>query len=825
MDIPLYNNAFSYSIWKNQDKIEYLKLNIKKIEDIVKKYLSYIKEDFPQLTDHSLVHSNMLWNYANIIVGDKEKFINPIEAFILNTIFLIHDAGMCFSILNNKEEIEKDTIYTDFITRFGNSPEVEKEALFYTVRQHHGDFALRVATDKLREDEFLIEDVSLREELGLIIGKIAKSHTCNINFIEREFGPKYCNPNFPTDWGIDCQKLSFILRTADAAHIDNLRTPKTFKMIFEIPGVSKEHWTFQKKLGFPQLSDDNLLMYSTNTPFKVSEQKAWWFCLDALQVLDKELKNANTYFDVRQQEGFSAKGVKSINDTLLLGKQYIRTEGWKSIDTKIRVGNPVHIASELGGVKLYGNMNFALRELIQNSIDAINLYRIQTGQYNLNVGEIKLSIEKEADIFFLVITDNGIGMSQTLMTNELLDFGGSYWNSNRFNFEFEGARTKGFKSIGKFGIGFFSVFMLGDKLTITSWKFGEGIDNMKTLDFYDGLYSNPILREPTIDEKNRVIDRGTSIKIKLNKDPYSKEGFIGNSQFKANSLFSLTKYFVPSSNVKVTTIDDNGEVKSIPPNYIFTLSLKPLIDHIHIPKQNSAEDGIIDLIKNLKIDLIDLVDNERNYGKLVMLPQIGNIGISSTALVLSNGIRIAELAGFIGYIITDDIITIKRDSFTKRIPYETLKNWAIEQKSMIEENNLINLYNLLYYGLLMTFNMFDENLPIAISKRDNIYYIVTIKEFRDFLKSNTEIKFHREGHTLSGHLPNCDGYISFIHRFNVSNIINEDDQSKLINYKDLLKQIIVEEWGEFQYEEDNLLQKKGYHLDMPYMIIEKYGKK
>ncbi|MDD4969723.1 MAG: ATP-binding protein [Paludibacter sp.] len=824
METLLYKKAFDNTIWKNEEKINYLKDNIKKIEAVAEKYLKSISEDFPQLTDHSLKHSKMLWNYANIIVGDKKKFLNPIEAFVLHIAFLIHDSGMCFSILNNKKEIEEDFLYTDFIKQNGDSIEIKNAALFYTVRQRHGDFALRVATDKLRDDEYLIQDINLREELGEIIGKIAKSHSCNINYIEREFGISYCNPNFPTDWAIDCQKLSFILRTSDAAHIDNLRTPKSFKMIKEISGESKEHWTFQKKLGFPQLSEDNLLIYTTNTPFRTNEQKAWWFCHDSLMVLDKELKNANEYFEVKKKESFSAKGVKSIHDTLHLGKNYIKTFGWTSVDTKVKVTDPIHIATELGGVKLYGNINFAVRELIQNSIDAINLYRVQTGQDNINVGEIKLSIEKKNEDYYFTITDNGIGMSQTLLTNELLDFGGSYWKSNRFNIEHEGAWTKGFKSIGKFGIGFFSIFMLGENITVTSWKYGEGINMMKTLDFYDGLKSIPILREPTSDEKRCVIDRGTSIKIKLFEDPYSIKGFIGNSQFIDNTFFTLTKYFCPSSNVKISINELNGIEKSIQPNYLYSLTLIPFVDYVNFPKQNNPYNGILEIYKSLKIDLIEISDNDIIYGKLVMLPQIGNIGISSLAIILSKGIRINEIGGMLGYVITDDVVSIKRDSFTKLIPYEILKKWAIKQKHMIEINNLKDLYSISYIGLLMTFNLFDNMLPIALSKKTNKYSYVSIQQLKSILINKTEINFYIEGHTSSGRLPECEGLILLQHRFGISNIVKDEDQNKLINYKDLIGSIIKEVWGDYKMEQENLMMKNGYNTEMPYLLIEKYTK-
>lgn len=822
MDIPLFKNSFDKSIWKNDDRIDYLILNITKIENVVEKYLCGIKSDFPNLTDHSLTHSKMLWNYANVIVGNKIKYLNPLEAFILHISFLIHDSGMCFSILNNKEEIEKDNFYTDFLKEHGTNNEVKKEALFHSVRIRHGDFALRVATEKLKEDEYLIEDIKIREELGLIIGKIAKSHTCNINYIEREFGPSYCNPYFPTTWAIDCQKLSFILRTADAAHIDNLRTPKTYKMISEIPGISKEHWTFQKKIGFPVLSEDNMLMYSSNTPFNIGEQKAWWFCFDALQNLDKELKNANEYFEIKKQESFSARGVKSIYDTIDLGKKYIRTDGWNSIDTKVKVTNPVHIASELGGVKLYGNIHFAIRELVQNSIDAVNLYRIQTGQEYENVGEIKLSIEKKDGQYFLLITDSGIGMSQTLMTNELLDFGGSFWKSSRFNFEYEGAKTKGFEAIGKFGIGFFSVFMLGDQITVTSWKFGESIENMKTLDFYDGLFSNPILRTPTTEEKTRIIDRGTSIKIKLKIDPYLLEGFIGNSQFVENKLYTLAKFFIPSANVKISIKEIDGAEASIPPSFIYSLKLKELYDFVNIPRANNHQNQLNDLINEIKLELIEISDSKRVYGKLVLFPQLGPFGITSTALILSKGIRISEIGGFAGYVVTDEIVSIKRDAFTQIIPFEVLKKWAIQQKKMIEDNNLINLYNVSYFGLIMTFNLFDENMPIALSKKNNQYFYVSIKQFKDHLMKSNEIKFHIEGHSQSSRLIDCDGFITLQHRFSINNIVKQEEQSSLTNYKDLLNKTIKEVWPDYKMEEDNLLKKGGYYLELPYMVIEKY---
>ncbi len=820
----LFRKSFDISVWKNQDKIIFLKENINSIERSIEGYLEKIRSDFPLLTDHSLTHSRMLWNYAQIIIGESQIFLNPLEAFVLHITFLIHDSDMCYSILNNIEEIKNDPLYLDYLKQYGNNKENVENALFYVVRFRHGDYALRASTEKLKNNNYLISDTSIREELGLIIGKIAKSHTCNINYIEREFGARYCNPNFPTDWAIDCQKLSFILRTADAAHIDNLRTPKSKKLIEEMEGVSREHWTFQKKLGFPVLSEDNLLVYSTNSPFYEKEQKAWWYCYEALKILDKELKSANEFFEIKQQNSFQAKGVKSINDTLDLGKRYVRTEGWTSIDTNIRVTNPIHIANELGGIKIYGNINIAVRELIQNSIDAINLYRIHTGQDNVEVGEIKIDLSQEKDQYFLTVTDNGIGMSQTLLTNELLDFGGSYWKSNKFKLEFEGIKTKGFESIGKFGIGFFAVFMLGKRVSVTSWKFGESIDNMKTLDFYDGINSNPILRTPALTEKNRIIDRGTSIKIELDVNPYDKKGFIGNSNFVENKLYTLIKFFTPASNVKISTRDIDGTTNVIPPMHLMKLDINDLLDYVFIPRENQSNiKEYINVLKKINLKLIPIEDNKTVHGKLTILPDINNTSISS-AVTVSNGIRIKEITGFAGYINTNEVISIKRDSSAKSVSYESMLEWAKKQKEMIESSKYGVLFFPKYHGLLMTFKMHDDTLPILHKKIDNKYSLVSISDFRKDLKSSTEFKIHREGHSLSKRLPTCNGYIDLQYRFSVNDIIKDEDIEKLAKQKDLIQEIIKEEWGDFEHSSDNLMLT-GFSLDIPYSFIETYKKK
>lgn len=798
--IPIFDMSFSTSIWKNSDKINFLLRSIKNIENKVEKYLGDITKTFPNLTDHSITHSKMLWNYANIIIGDQKRFLNPMEAFVLHCVFLIHDSGMCYSILDNKEEIEKDPIYLDFISSYGGSGKVKEDAMFYTIRQRHGEYAFRAATDRLGNGEYLIEDVQLREELGEIIGKIAKSHTCELNYIEREFGAHYITPSFPTSWSINCQKMALVLRTADAAHIDNLRTPKTNRMIDKMKGVSAKHWTFQKKLGFPHRSQEGFLVYSTNSPFTENQQKAWWFCYDALKVLDKEIKKANEYLELNREPSFQVRGVKGIDDTLLLGDKYVRTRNWKSMDTNIKVRNPVHIASELGGEKLYGASHFAIRELIQNSIDAINLHRVYTDQENNLVGEIKVSLIKNESDFYLTIVDNGIGMSRTLMTEELLDFGGSYWKSARFQNEYQGLRSRGFQSIGKFGIGFFSSFMLGNRLTVTSWKYGVARNEMYTLDFYDGLWSTPLLRKPNDIEKSSIIDRGTMVSIKLALDPYENEGFIGKLSWEKPSLYNLIKYHIPSPNVKITIYEENDEKKEhseILPNAMGELNYKEIIEYLFQININSGEIGHDTLAKALDLELIDVVQEGKTVGRLSLAPNTGPFIPSHMSVVISNGIRINQLGYFVGYLIVDDVITISRNEFKSQLSFESLKKWAIAQRALIAEKGLeVKMYRQIL-ELEIAFSLNKKNYPILVTKKNNSYGHVLVSEFRTFLKENQEVKLHMEGYSqnLSA---DCDGFLYIRPLINFKKLLKDSDRNQIQDYYDLIEEIIFETWGDYK---------------------------
>src|SRR3989344_705969 len=113
---------------------------------------------------------------------------------------------------------------------------------------------------------------------------------------------------------------------------------------------------------------------------------------------------------------------------------------------------------------LYSNQEIFLRELISNASDACDKLRFE-GPPNL---EVRVTFDKAAKT--LTITDNGIGMSQ----QEAIDHLGTIAKSGTKDFmgRLSGDQKADAQLIGQFGVGFYSGFIVADKITVESRRAG-----------------------------------------------------------------------------------------------------------------------------------------------------------------------------------------------------------------------------------------------------------------------------------------------------------------------------------------------------------------
>ena len=122
---------------------------------------------------------------------------------------------------------------------------------------------------------------------------------------------------------------------------------------------------------------------------------------------------------------------------------------------------------------LYSNKEIFLRELISNASDACDKLRfeaINDGGLYENDSELKVKVTFDKDAKTLTITDNGIGMS----AQEAIDHLGTIAKSGTKDFvsKLSGDQKADSQLIGQFGVGFYSGFIVADKITVESRRAG-----------------------------------------------------------------------------------------------------------------------------------------------------------------------------------------------------------------------------------------------------------------------------------------------------------------------------------------------------------------
>ena len=122
---------------------------------------------------------------------------------------------------------------------------------------------------------------------------------------------------------------------------------------------------------------------------------------------------------------------------------------------------------------IYTNKEIFLRELISNGSDAIDKlhYRSLTDdKIEVKQSDFAIRIDIDKANRNLTISDNGCGMTESELENNL----GTIAKSGSLAFKKETEDKKGIELIGQFGVGFYSAFMVADKITVTSKSVDSG---------------------------------------------------------------------------------------------------------------------------------------------------------------------------------------------------------------------------------------------------------------------------------------------------------------------------------------------------------------
>jgi hypothetical protein len=293
---------------------------------------------------------------------------------------------------------------------------------------------------------------------------------------------------------------------------------------------------------------------------------------------------------------------------------------------------------------------------------------------------------------WLRVDDSGIGMSRRVLTDFLLNFGASFWGSREMQEELPGLLSSGVMPTGKYGIGFFSVFMIATQVQVVTRRSDAAAKDTLVLEFSGGVEGRPILR--FADRSEQLIDGGTTVKLRLLNNPVEEGGILCCGHLKHPlSLEDLCRRLCPAIDVdlfirkgdRLDRVIGAEDWKTIEP-VEFLARLEP---------QSPGRNGDFDIgeveafCRRVSPNLRELRSNE---GEVVGRACIA-VGFpgenewdsySLLGTVTVGGLRATQSSGIVG-ILKGASLRASRDIATPIVTHTELARWATEQAQILPE--------------------------------------------------------------------------------------------------------------------------------------------
>ncbi len=290
------------------------------------------------------------------------------------------------------------------------------------------------------------------------------------------------------------------------------------------------------------------------------------------------------------------------------------SQGTENIQFQTEVSQLLHLVIH----SLYSNKEIFLRELISNASDANDKLRFTALNNNSlygNDSELRINVDIDQEKKTITISDNGIGMSREDIVDNLGTIAKS--GTKEFLAKLTGDAAKDSNLIGQFGVGFYSAFIVADKVTVCTRK--AGLNANEAIEWESSGESNYTIKNITKDS------RGTDVILHIKKD---EQEFL--SDYKVRSV--ITKYSDhiawPVNMQKLISSDDKQEKaseKASEKEYEVVNKAKAMWA---LAKKDITEQDYIQFYKHIAHDISDpaiwshnRVEGKTEYTTLLYLPQ------------------------------------------------------------------------------------------------------------------------------------------------------------------------------------------------------------
>ena len=292
------------------------------------------------------------------------------------------------------------------------------------------------------------------------------------------------SPSLP----LNLRFIAALLRTADVMEFAPERTPEVVLQHREVSPSSRIYWYKDHSIAFSLDNESGSIIFSAATPSAVIHKAV----LMTAEWVDRELATCSTL----DQEGAFKRGTIPESERSKYQWRWAarlttdireRDNSFVYIDGSFRPDNR-RVLKLLSGTALYGTPIVAIRELLQNAIDAVkeqiayerlgsrDASDLEIATALCHVHTIRLTFYRDDEGYWVRCQDDGSGMTKAIVESSLL-ISGSKTRPDLTTLERDSV-SAGFSvgRTGKFGIGVLSYFMIAEKIVVLTRRSGEAGD-------------------------------------------------------------------------------------------------------------------------------------------------------------------------------------------------------------------------------------------------------------------------------------------------------------------------------------------------------------
>jgi hypothetical protein len=490
------NTVRDTTLWKRLDTgftgkdsaiAKTLAVNVEQLCQEASKRVKNFYSSHPQYTLHDEIHFARVTELMSMIIPQEAlENLNPIETALLILAAYYHDQGMVLTgddmknLKENKEFIEfRDnwlTHYPNYFEiqdRLRTAGEAERNKCIQLINEFNGsmtsDFIRTTHGRRSSEYVLSLSDQDKRWEiaganLGELTAQLCYSHVSPATELIPANGFRY-DESVGTLL-VNMPFLGIVLRLADILDFDRDRTPSSlFRSIHFTNTVSFGEWTKHQSVKGWLITSEQI-RFTMKCDHPVYQKMAFEF----MDWIDQELINSNELV-----RGFPHEVAVKYPLHLPIRVDRSRIEpkhnSYKYMDLEFSLSRDT-VVNLLMTDKLYTSPSLCIRELIQNSLDALRHRKAilkRDNSTSFENGHIVIEHFVDEDGYEnLSCTDNGVGMNESIIRRFLTNAGRSYYKSPEFLQERSTfAKVEAdFDPCGQFGIGFMSSFMFGDRIKI-----------------------------------------------------------------------------------------------------------------------------------------------------------------------------------------------------------------------------------------------------------------------------------------------------------------------------------------------------------------------